>query len=148
MEIPSFSLRSELGPDRKGYRSMGKSISDSEINLIGWRVSPINLIGWRGWDPSTQSNLFWIWLSPPPPNQISSRIWYAFSFFPMCPWRTCLNQIHGGTTLLMAKFETTPQKRSKNDQHWGIGSSDGTNKPPSVVVVVVVSLLIQLNPRA
>jgi len=72
MEIPSFSLRSELGPDRKGYRSMGKSISDSEINLIGWRgftnkfdwvegvrpLHPIKFILNLIESSSTQSNFF------------------------------------------------------------------------------------------
>jgi len=47
------------------------------------------------------------------------------------PWRNSFVQIHGGTTLLKAKFGTTPQKRPKNDLNWGMGSSYvGTNKPP------------------
>ena len=46
------------------------------------------------------------------------------------PWRNSFVQIHGGTTLLKAKFGTTPQKLPKNDLNWGLGSSYGTNKPP------------------
>ena len=42
------------------------------------------------------------------------------------PWRKSFVQIHGRTTLLKAKFGTTPQKRPKNDLNWGVGSS-GTN---------------------
>ena len=42
------------------------------------------------------------------------------------PWRNSFVQIHGGTTLLRAKFGTTPQKRL----NWGVGSSYGANKPP------------------
>ena len=58
------------------------------------------------------------------------------SFFLWCctffalPWRNSFDQIHGGTTLLKAKFGTTPQKRPKNDLNFGVGSSYGTNKPP------------------
>ena len=39
-------------------------------------------------------------------------------------------QIHGGTTLLKAKFGITPQKRPKNDLNLGVGSSYGINNPP------------------
>jgi len=46
------------------------------------------------------------------------------------PWRNSFVQIHGGTTLLKAKFGTTPQKLPKNDLTRGVGSSYGTNKPP------------------
>jgi len=46
------------------------------------------------------------------------------------PWRNNFVQIHGGTTLLKAKFGITPQKRQKNDINWGVGSSYGKNKPP------------------
>jgi len=46
------------------------------------------------------------------------------------PWRYSFVQIHGGTTLLKAKFGTTPPKLHKNDQNWGVGSSCGTHKPP------------------
>ena len=38
-------------------------------------------------------------------------------------------QIHGGTTLLKAKFGITPQKRPNYDLNWEVGSSYGTNKP-------------------
>ena len=46
------------------------------------------------------------------------------------PWRNIFVQIHGGTTLLKAKFGTTSQKRPKNHLNWGVGSSYGTNKTP------------------
>jgi len=46
------------------------------------------------------------------------------------PWRNSFVQIHGGKTLLKAKFGTTPQKRPENDINWGVGSSYGTNNPP------------------
>ena len=36
------------------------------------------------------------------------------------PWRNSFVQIHGGTTLLKAKFGTTPHKRPKNDLNWGV----------------------------
>ena len=45
------------------------------------------------------------------------------------PWRNSFVLIHGGTTLLKAKFGTTPQKWPKNDLNWGGGLSYGTNKP-------------------
>ena len=45
-------------------------------------------------------------------------------------WWNSFVQIHGETTLLKADFGTTPQKRFKNDQNWGVGSSYGTNKAP------------------
>ena len=38
------------------------------------------------------------------------------------PWRNSFVKIHGGTTLLRAKFGTTPQKRPKNDLISGVGS--------------------------
>jgi len=37
------------------------------------------------------------------------------------PWRNNFVQIHGETTLLLAKFGITPQKRPKNDQIRGWG---------------------------
>jgi len=46
------------------------------------------------------------------------------------PWRNSFVQIQGGTTLLKAKFGTTPQKRPKSDLNFGVGSPYGTNKPP------------------
>jgi len=46
------------------------------------------------------------------------------------PWQNSFVQIHGGTTLLKAKFGITPQKRPKNDLNWGVGSSYGTDKTP------------------
>ena len=39
------------------------------------------------------------------------------------PWRNSFVQTRGGTTLLEAKFGTTPQKQPKNDLNWGVGSS-------------------------
>jgi len=54
---------------------------------------------------------------PFPPTFASS--WRAFSS------NFCISfvQIHGGTTLLKAKFGTTPQERPKNDLNWGVGPS-------------------------
>ena len=47
------------------------------------------------------------------------------------PWRNSFVQIHGGTAVIKAKCATTPQKLPKNHQNLGVGSSYGTNKPPS-----------------
>jgi len=45
------------------------------------------------------------------------------------PCRNNFVQIHGGTTLLKAKFGTTPQNRPNGDLNLGVGWSYGTNKP-------------------
>jgi len=69
-------------------------------------------------------------------------VWlYLFLQFESPSWWNIFVQIHDGTTLLKAKFGTTPQKIPKNDLNCGVGSSFGTNKtPPSKLTVSEVAL--------
>jgi len=77
------------------------------------------------------------------------RVAVPFSRTFASSWRNSFVEIHGWTTLLKAKFGATPQKRPKNDLIWGVGSLVQIIVCcKSLYFVVVVSILIQLNPRA